>query len=354
MTELKLELERLISQSIKNRLFPACAIGAITPQAELTVCGGTYTYEDKPIGPDTVFDVASLTKSVPVACLALKLIEDKKLGLHDDIGGYLPEYESNGDKVTVWNLLTHTVYYEYGFRLSSISHLPPAKILQTIFKAPAKVSKSKLTYTNSSSILLGLIIEKLYGLSLAEAGRRVFFEPLGMNKTGFDPYDFTDKQKITPTEIHERRGLVHGDVHDESAFGLRPLSTGTAGLFSTAPDLLRFSRMLLNRGELDGKKYFSPQTIKQMYQNQLSGDEVTGLGWELNQPHYMGKYAKGTFGKTGFTGCVILVSPELSSAAVVLSNHIHPKRPEKFKPINDFRRAAADLVFGSAAAKELQ
>jgi CubicO group peptidase (beta-lactamase class C family) len=68
----------------------------------------------------------------------------------------------------------------------------------------------------------------------------------------------------------------------------------------------------------------------------------------------MGQYAKGTFGKTGFTGCLILVNLDLGSALVILSNHIHPKRPQNFKAINDFRRAAADLVFGSAAAKELQ
>lgn len=278
------------------------------------------------------------------------MIEEGRLGLHDDIARYLPNYRSKGDKVTVWNLLTHTVYYEFGYRLSSISHQPPDKIIEAIYEAPAKTSTKELTYTNSSSILLGMIIEKLYGQSLAEAGEQVFFKPLGMHRTGFDPHKITDKQNTVPTEVHQTRGLVHAEVHDESAFGLKPMPVGTAGLFTTAADLLKFSRMLIKGGSAGGHNYFSPETIKQMARDQLSGDEVTGLGWELDQPRYMGRYSKGTFGKTGFTGCVMLINPELGSAVIILSNHIHPRRPESFEPINRFRSSVADLVFGSAAS----
>lgn len=317
----------------------------------VTAYGGTYSYEDKrPVTDNSVFDVASLTKVLPTSCLALKLIEDGRLGLRDDIANYLPEYKSKGDKVTVWNLLTHTVYYEFGYRLSSIGHLPPEKILQAIYSAPARTSASELTYTNSSSILLGLIVEKLYGQSLAAAGEEVFFRPLGMYQTGFEPLQFADKQHVVPTEIHNARGLVHGEVHDESAFGLKPLATGTAGLFTTVPDLLKFAQMLLNGGEKSGQRYFRAETIRQMTTNQLLGKDVTGLGWELGQPHFMGKYAKDIFGKTGFTGCLILINLDLESAIVILSNYIYPKRPQSFRPINDFRQKVADLVFGSAAA----
>ena len=247
-------------------------------------------------------------------------------------------------------MLTHTVFYEFGFRLSSISHQAPDKILRAIYSAPARTSTKKLTYTNSSSILLGLIVEKVYGQSLAKAGEEVFFRPLGMGNTGFEPTKFAAKQTIVPTELHRSRGLVHAEVHDESAYGLGPNPTGTAGLFTTAPDLLKFARMLLNNGKLNGRQFFQTETIKQMATNQLLGDEVTGLGWELDQPQYMGKYSAGTFGKTGFTGCLILVNLPLVSATVILSNHIHPMRPQSFRPINDFRQKVADLVFGSAAA----
>jgi CubicO group peptidase (beta-lactamase class C family) len=351
MKNLKLRLEQLINENVEAKLFPACVLGAITPSGKFTVCGGTFTYEDRrSVGADSVFDVASLTKVIPTSSLALKLIEEGRLGLRDDIKEYLPAYQSNGDKVTVWNLLTHTVYYEFGYRLSSISHRSPEEILRAIYAAPARTSDSELTYTNSSSILLGLIVERIYGRSLDKVGDSEFFGPLGMSRTGFDPLSFATEDEIVPTEVHERRGLVRGQVHDESAFGLKPIKTGTAGLFTTAPDLLKFLDMLINGGEFAGHRYFLAKTITEMGRNQLEGPESTGLGWELDQPRYMGLHSKGTFGKTGITGCLILCNPKLGAGLVILSNHIHPKRPDSFDAINRFRRAVADTVFGPSAA----
>ena len=119
-----------------------------------------------------------------------------------------------------------------------------------------------------------------------------------------------------PTEYDSlfRKTQIHGTVHDESAaiFRIKDNKTvGHAGLFSTVPDILNFLEMLLNHGTLNNRKYFSSEIIKQMHTNYIEelGDFV-GLGWELNQPRYMGKKSTvNTFGKTGFTGCLCVCRP---------------------------------------------
>ncbi len=126
-----------------------------------------------------------------------------------------------------------------------------------------------------------------------------------MDTTTFYPERFP-KEDIVPTEI-DKRGVVQGMVHDESAYIFKTKAhkiVGHAGLFSTAPDILTFLEMLLNQGKLKNKNYFSEKIVKEMGTNQIAElDESTGLGWELNQPRFMGKYSgPHTFGKTGFTG----------------------------------------------------
>ena len=85
---------------------------------------------------------------------------------------------------------------------------------------------------------------------------------------------------------------VQAQVHDESAFALRPkIIAGSAGLFSTVPDLLNFMEMLSGRGTYNGREFFSPQIVEMMQTNFSDISGVTmGLGWELNQPRYMGDH----------------------------------------------------------------
>lgn len=150
-----------------------------------------------------------------------------------------------------------------------------------------------------------------------------------------------------------RDGNMRGEVHDESAyiFMKSGRAVGAAGVFSTAPDLLTFLEMLLNEGELDGRRYFSPEIVRQMHTNQISKLGYQGLGWELYRSHYMGRYAtEETFGKTGFTGCVVICDIKKGVGILILSNTTYPKRKpleEHILTINSVRRDIADIVFSS-------
>jgi CubicO group peptidase (beta-lactamase class C family) len=122
---------------------------------------------------------------------------------------------------------------------------------------------------------------------------------------------------------------------------------GSAGLFSTAPDMLNFLEMLLNHGEINGQKYFAPLIMEQIQTNQIVEiGECAGLGWELNQPRYMGRHCGAkTFGKSGFTGCASVCDIQREVGFVILSNYTYPVRKPDAAPINKFRSDIADIIF---------
>lgn len=348
-------VESRISRAINEQVFPACVVGVIKKSGQrLVLPAGNFTYKDgSPIvTADSIFDVASITKAIPTSSLALRLIDERKLTPEDKLIDFIPDFR-NGDRdeVLIRHLLTYTL--DWDFYLSSLKNEPADKILERILTADFRTKPGrKLDYINSTSILLGLLVERVSGESLDTLGNEYFFEPLKMDRTTFWPLKKFDKKEIVPTENDDwRGGDIQGEVHDESTFVFMKggRAVGSAGLFSTVPDLLNFLEMLLNTGELNGKRYFSPEIINSMHTNQLEYlGESAGLGWELYQPRYMGQYCtKETFGKTGFTGCVVICDISKGVGMAMLSNATYPKRKprqEHIKSMNEVRRDIADII----------
>ena len=349
MTE---RIKNRILQAIEEKTFSACVIGIVRKSGKrLIVPAGSFTYDSNSrlVNNDTIFDVASITKSIPTSSLALKLIDEGKLNTDDKLIDFVPEFRnSDRENVLIKHLLTQTL--DYDFRLSAYKDKTPEEILEIIFTTEFKSKPgTKFFYTNATSILLGLVVERIFGELLDILGEKYFFRPLKMVCSSFKPLLNFDKSEIVPTEIQEwRGGLIQGEVHDESAYVLnKKMIVGSAGIFSTAPDILNFLEMLLSEGIFNGQKYFSPEIMKQMQTNQLSEiDQYAGLGWELDQPRYMGKYcSEKTFGKTGFTGCVCICDIEREVGFVILSNYTYPVRKPNATLINRFRSDIADIVF---------
>ncbi len=98
-----------------------------------------------------------------------------------------------------------------------------------------------------------------------------------------------------------------------------------------------------------GRKYFSEEMVGLMATNQIAElSDYTGLGWELNQLRYMGEHCgEHTFGKTGFTGTLVVADVEKGIAYVILSNRIYPKRPETSAAINTVRAAIGNILLKS-------
>lgn len=341
-------IKEIVSWAISERVFPGCVIGIIKNGKRSILPFGKYTYDTdaRPMQADSVFDIASITKSIPTSLLALLLIDRGKLRLDDKLISFVPEFQNpDREQVLIWHLLTHTL--DFDLTLSSLKDQEPDAILRHIFTAHFKSKPgTRYAYVNATSILLGLVIERVSKVQLDVFAKEELFEPLKMENTSFHP---KNKRDIVPTEFDAWRGrLLQGEVHDESAYALRKkYIVGSAGLFSNVPDLLTFLEMLLHKGSYEGENYFSEGMVGQMYANQLGRLGLFGgLGWELNKPLYMGKYcSEQTFGKTGFTGCVVLSDPTKDVGAVVLSNYTYPHRKQDKSMRDRVLAAITDAIF---------
>jgi len=349
-------IEKRAAQGIDEKVFPGCVVGVVSRTGERNIFPvGKLTYEDDSpiVREDTIYDVASITKSVPGSSVLLALIDEGKLKLDDRLADYIPEFANQKWKedVLIKHLLTYTVDFLDVPSMSTMKDKSPEEIVERIISAPLRVPPgTSYVYGNPTALLIGLVIQKITGAHLDTLADKYFFEPLGMRRTTFHPDRF-NKSEIAPTEIDSawRKKVVHAEVHDESASVLmRNNPTAIAGLFSTVPDMLTFQEMLLNDGVHRGKRYFSPEIIKQMFTNQVDpAIGSVGLGWELNKPSFMGRCAHDhMLGKTGFTGCVMVVDPERKLGFALFSNRTYPKRPADNHAINEVRRDVADIVFG--------
>ena len=316
-------------RAIEDRVFPGCVIGLVRKSGERDVAAfGNFTYESgsASVAEDTIYDLASVTKSIPVASLALTFIAEGKLKLTDTVVKYLPELR-NDYGATIEDLLRYRVQ---GPRLSQLTYPTFEQIHTHILEHGFNGPPGERLYTNIPAYILGLVLERIGGASLTALSQRYFFEPLNMGDTTFFPHDIA---RIPPTEVVEGKE-IRGIVHDESArvFSRARRTVGHAGLFSTAPDILNFLEALLS-----GK-----------FPVIVDGAQK-GLGWQLNQSWFMGTAAgEHTFGKTGFTGTSVLCDIERGVAFVILSNRTYPVRPSDatsiHSAINVFRAEIADIL----------
>jgi CubicO group peptidase (beta-lactamase class C family) len=329
------EIDAIVADAIERRIFPGAVVlvarGAII--CHYAAYGSTM-YDapgSRAVDRTTIYDIASLTKMF-TATDALRLIELGALGLHEPVASYLPDFRAPG--ITIWHLLTHTSGLD--IRLSTLRHAGRPGLLAAVYDTtPARPPGTSVAYTNVNALLLGEIVAQVLGESLDSAIRALVIAPLELLDTMFCP-PATLLPRIAPTEIDEdwRGALVHGGVHDESAYALGGVA-GHAGLFSSIHDLYLFCRMWLSSildfeftVEVNSKSNIvSPEMARLAVSNHTAGLNVAcGLGWMLDRPSFMGAAPAGTFGHTGFTGPAMVVVPTGQLIVVLLSNRVYPRR----------------------------
>lgn len=343
------KLSGLLHQAEEQGIFNKAVAGFILPDGSHK-CISLNTPEN------TVFDIASLTKVCPTSTLSLIHILEGKLTPDTKVIDFIPELQTNyREDIRLFHLLTHSL--DYRVPMKTLRQLPPDEILRALFTYQFNAAPgSDFNYGNPASVLLGIILCRLTGMDLQEQGRQTFFEPLGMNRSGWDPltrpFNKIPKEEIAPTEICAFRGReIQGEIHDESAWVLRKLfPVGSAGMFSCVPDLLKFVQMVLNDGAYMDKR-IAPAGLLDLVSTNAFKDSVpnacTGLGWELNAAKFMGgRVSPRAFGKTGFTGASIVADPDQGAAVVLLSNFTYPHREPNADRIHAFRAALADAFFG--------
>lgn len=289
------------------------------------------TPERIPVTPNTIFDMASLTKVMATTPSILILCEQGQIRLDDPVALFIPEFGTR-DKhnITIRHLITHTSglpdhikFWREGLRgkqiIDRICGMEVAGNQQ-----PGK----QVVYSDLGFILLGEIVKQVTGLNIKQFAEKKVFEPLGMNQTGFLPPESL-KYKIAATEFREDLGrLVWGEVHDENAHALGGIA-GHAGLFSTAADTARYALMWLNKGRIGKTRILGKMTVAAAIKQQVDLEERRSLGWMLKSRTFSsgGDFLSDlAFGHTGFTGTSLWCDPSENLAIILLTNRVHAGR----------------------------
>jgi CubicO group peptidase (beta-lactamase class C family) len=318
----------------------------------------------QPMTMDTLFDLASLTKPVATASAVMHLVEAGQLRVSDTVARYWPEFAAEGkEKVTLEHLLLHTA--------GLIADNPLADYAAGAKQAWERMARLKLLsppgerfrYSDVGYLVLGRVVELVSGQSLEVFCRKQLWEPLGMKDTA---YKLTEDQKRRSAGTGRRQErMLQGEVHDPRAAFLGGIA-GHAGLFSTASDLARFSRMLLRGGELDGKRLFRESTIREWTTPRKvtvgqspSGAVTTGLrtyGWDVDTPYSAPRGdlfpRDRSFGHTGFTGTSLWLDPATQTAVILLTNRLHPDEKGNVTPLRRQVGTLAAQAVGYGQAKK--
>lgn len=343
----------LLESALSSKKFPGYSAALVTNSGVTTFVGGRHTYEiDSPlITENTLYDVASLTKIVAPMTLMMQMIDKGTVKIDDKIGFYLPEFVTDAYKseATIQHLLTYTLDYDLpGGAKSLMKEVPPETLALQMITLPLKSAPgSSYMYSNITAFILTQLIEKITGKNFYALVNEEIFTPLEMATATFAP-DELSRQLIPPTEITNDRGVVQGFVHDESTHYLQSgnISSGAAGLFASALDIAHFLKMVVNRGVINEKDFFSEKTVEKWTTNQFPDllPVLTPLGWGDLNNQLVASHSERFVVKGGFTGCFIIGDLEKGVAFVILSNLIYPVRPKEKNNFNDLKKEIIALL----------
>jgi CubicO group peptidase (beta-lactamase class C family) len=274
---------------------------------------------------DTVFDLASLTKPIVTATSIMLLLEQGKLQVKDPLYRHLPQFkEGKQRQVTIEHLLLHTSGLVPDNSLRDYQSGKDEAMRRLLQLQPRTIPGERFRYSDVGFMLLGIIVENVSGERLDVFARKHIFQALGMKDTTYNPgKDLVARS--APTEKRQGKWL-QGEVHDPRAHLLGGVA-GHAGLFSSADDLAVFCQMLLDGGQLQGKRILAPATVRLLTSPRKVPGGLRSLGWDVDTRYSSNRgqlFSTDGFGHTGFTGTSIWVDRPSRTAVIFLSNRVHP------------------------------
>jgi CubicO group peptidase (beta-lactamase class C family) len=333
----------LLEDAVAKRIFPGAVVevgmrGAVMWRS----AHGAHSYGDGAAVTafDTIFDLASLTKVIATATLAMRAIDDGLLRLEDQVAAWIPEWRGGDrEQVTVRDLLDHssglTAYLPF-FR----DHTGRAEFQPAIASLPLEyVPGTRSLYSDLGYMLLGFILEDARARA-SSAARPPAFDPASALNVQFrriatlvtdQPLTFSPprywRSRIAPTEHDPWRGrTLVGEVHDENAWALGG-AAGHAGLFGTAGGVGAFARAVLLT--IHGEPILArPETMRSFIARGMVPGSSRALGWDTMLPTSScgTSLSPTSIGHTGFTGTSLWIDWERDLYVVLLTNRVHPSR----------------------------
>jgi methyl acetate hydrolase len=377
-------IDSSLREAVERKDIPG--VVALVTDRERVLYQGVFGVADvstgRPLAKDSMFRIASMTK--PVTSVALmQLVEQGRIGLDDPASKYLPElaelkvFESF-DPVTgaykvrpvsrqaaVRHFLTHTSGLAYPFTSATWRDFKP-RAGETYPDGPLLFEPGEKWLYGTSTDIVGRLVEKLSGQKLEDYFRQHIFAPLGMNDTFYNvPQDKGARLVAAQQRDGERM---------DGAIVLQPVQPGLTiaqpigggGLASTASDYGRFMRMLLNGGELDGKRVLKAETVALMGQNHIGavsvpalavalprsrdftfvadGRDKFGLGFLVTTDHVPGKRSAGSLSWGGINNTYFWVDQSRGIAGVILLQYLPFADPKALAVHDAFERAAYQLA----------
>jgi len=304
-----------------------------------------------PVFPDTLFDVASLTKAVVTSVLAMREVAAGRLALEAPVVELLPEFEgADRGQVTVRQLLSHSsglpAHRPFWRQAAQAASERRALCLLAAREPLEYAPGTRAIYSDLGFIVLGWLLERLTGERLDVLAHKQIVAPVGLAATTFMSLSEPEQRahvlgerSIAATQLcSERHRVLIGEVDDLNAMAMGGIA-GHAGLFSTASDLSAIAAALCRawRGEDAGAGALVARDVVRTF---WSPSGVAGSTWRLGWDGPAATHSqagtrlpRAAVGHLGFTGCSLWIDPARDRWIVLLSNRVHPSVPkdDRFK-----------------------
>jgi CubicO group peptidase (beta-lactamase class C family) len=376
------DLKATLDTSVQNGSLPgAVALLARGDQTEVHVVGSQGLDHDAPMARDSIFRIASITKPVAAAA-AMLLVDEGRIELDDPVTGWLPELSSPqvvrtptspvddviaADRpITLFDLLTSRSGWGFpaDFTLPAIQMLfnvqkdgraphlfePPHEWLTALARVPMVAQPGEAWLYGTSFDILGVLIARVADQSLDEFLAERLFTPLGMVDTAF-AIPTAKLDRLARYYAPDPTGALQQADTQEVWTSLPAFESGGGGLLGTADDWLRFARMLLADGSVDGRPLLSSTSVGQMLSDHLTDAQrhsvdlfLEGQGWGFggsvdvapSQPWNV----PGRYGWVGGTGTSAHLVPSSGTVALLLTQ-VAVSSPAPTPLVLDFWRYAA-------------
>lgn len=323
----------------------------------------------KPVSPDTLFWIASMTK--PITGAAILMLQDEgKLNVADPVAKYLPEFanlKSPSGKpanLTITQILTHTSGLGEATGPAAQQAKTLADLVPLWLAAPMQYEPgAKWQYCQSGINAGARIVEVVSGMTFDAFLQQRLFDPLGMTSTTFYPTGAQRARLVTAYAKNKDTGTLD-PVPPRPEFGPRNRPPqGNGGLYSTATDYARFCQMLLNGGTLEGRRYLSPAALKFLsspqtgdlptgfFQNDTYGQRGANYGWGigtcvLRTPHdgVAATLSPGSYGHGGAWGTQAWIDPVKGVAYILMVQRSNFPNSDASDVRRDFQQAAANAL----------